>query len=71
MTRGGSFPAGFDTLHTRRSPSEDKVANISDFCFDEDACQAMETIGDGPREVVIVWRTEKVGCNVAINMDPF
>lgn len=54
ITRGDSFPGGFDTLQTLKSPFEDWVASISDFCFDEDACQAKEIIGEGPREVVRV-----------------
>lgn len=54
ITRGDSFPGGFDTLQTLRSPLEACVASISDFCFDEEACQAKDTIGDGPREVVKV-----------------
>jgi hypothetical protein len=54
ITRGDSFPGGFATLQTRKSPFDDCVASMSDFCFDEDACQAKEIIGDGPREVVRV-----------------
>lgn len=56
MTRGDSFPGGFATLQTRKSPLEACVANMSDFCFDDEACHARERIGDGPREVVNVWR---------------
>lgn len=71
ITRGASFPGGFATLHTLRSPLADIVASISDFCFDDDACHAIETIGDGPREVVMVCRILNVGNSVAINIDPF
>jgi len=54
MTLGVSAVGGFATLQTRRSPSEVCVANMSDFCFDEEACQANVTIGDGARDVVKV-----------------
>lgn len=54
ITRGDSFPGGFATLQTLRSPLDACVASISDFCFEEEACQANDTIGDGPREVVKV-----------------
>lgn len=54
ITRGGSLPGGFATLQTLRSPLAARVASISDFCFDDDACHANDTMGDGPREVVIV-----------------
>ena len=61
MTRGASLPGGFATLQTLRSPLKDKVASISDFCFDDDACHANETMGDGPREVDMVCRMVNVG----------
>ena len=63
--------AGFDTLHTRKSPLEACVASISDFCFEDEACQAIEIIGEGPREVVKVWRIVNWGRRFAIRMDPF
>lgn len=62
---------GFDTLQTLRSPFAACVANISDFCFDDDACHASEIIGDGPRDVVNVCKIVKVGRRVAIRIDPF
>jgi hypothetical protein len=71
ITRGASLPGGFATLQTLRSPLADIVASMSDFCFDDDACHANETIGEGPREVVIVCRMVNVGNNVAIRIDPF
>jgi hypothetical protein len=71
ITRGASLPGGFATLQTLRSPLADIVASMSDFCFDDDACHANDTIGEGPREVVIVWRMVNVGNNVAIRIDPF
>lgn len=61
MTRGVSLPGGFATLQTLRSPFADCVANMSDFCFDEEACHANVTIGDGPRDVVRVCKMVKVG----------
>lgn len=71
MTRGTSFPGGFATLQTRRSPLVDIVASISDFCLEDEACHANEVIGDGPRDVVIVWRIVNVGKSVASSIDPF
>ena len=68
---GVSAVGGFATLQTRRSPSEVCVANISDFCFVEDACHANLLIGEGARGVVSVWRIVKEGCKAAINIDPF
>jgi hypothetical protein len=44
---------------------------MSDFCFEDDACQASVTIGDGPLEVVKLCRMVKRGCNVAIKSEPF
>ena len=71
ITRGASFPGGFATLQTLKSPLEACVANMSDFCFDEDACQASEIMGEGPREVVKVWRIVNWGRRVAMSIDPF
>jgi hypothetical protein len=71
MTLGDSFPGGFATLQTLKSPFDACVANMSDFCFDEEACQAIEMIGDGPREVVSVCRIVNWGRRLAINIDPF
>lgn len=61
ITRGESFDGGFDTLQTRRSPSRVWVANISDFCLEDEACHDIAAIGDGPLDVVNVWRIVKVG----------
>lgn len=71
ITLGDSVPGGFGTLQTLRSPSDVCEASISDFCFDDDACQAKLTIGDGPLAVVSVCKMVNVGCNVAIKIDPF
>lgn len=71
ITRGDSFPGGFATLQTLRSPLEACVASMSDFCFEDEACQANDTIGDGPREVVKVWRMVNWGRRFAIKIDPF
>ena len=71
MTLGISDVGGLATLQTLRSPSDDCVANMSDFCFDEDACQASVTIGDGASAVVRVCSMVKDGCRAAIRMEPF
>lgn len=71
ITRGASLPGGFATLQTRRSPLDARVASMSDFCFDDEACHASETIGEGPLEVFNVCKTEKVGWRFAIKIDPF
>lgn len=68
---GDSAVAGFDTLHTRKSPSAVCVANISDFCFEEEACQARFAIGDGARAVVKVCRIVKAGWRATMRIDPF
>jgi hypothetical protein len=60
----------FAMLQTRRSPSFVCVANISDFWRDEEACHASVTIGEGPREVVRLWRIVNLGCSAAIRRDP-
>lgn len=71
IARGVSLPGGFDILQTLRSPLADCVASISDFCFDEEACQASEVMGDGPRDEVKVCKMVKIGRRVDIKMDPF
>lgn len=68
---GVSAVGGFAILQTRRSPSDVCVANISDFCFDEDACQASITIGEGARVDVRVCKIVKLGCRLTIMIDPF
>lgn len=68
---GVSVLGGFATLQTLRSESKVWVANMSDFCFDEDACQASDTIGEGDRVVVRVWRIVNEGWRAAIKMEPF
>ena len=47
------------------------AASISDFCFEDDPCQASLLSGDGARFVLKVCRIVKEGCRVAINIDPF
>lgn len=71
MVFGASAVAGLATLHTRRSPSIVCDTNISDFCFDDDACQARLTIGEGARAVVKVCKIVKLGSSDAIKIDPF
>jgi hypothetical protein len=44
---------------------------MSDFCFDEEACQARFAIADGPLDVLSVWRIVKAGCSDAKRIDPF
>jgi len=58
-------------LHTRRSPSLVCTASMSDFWRDEDACQAKFTIGEGPLDVLRLWRIVKRGCSVATRREPF
>lgn len=71
MVRGGSFSAGFETLQTFKSPFNACVANMSDFCFDDDACHDKLIKGDGLREIVSVCRMLKVGWSVASRTVPF
>ena len=58
-------------LHTRKSQLALCTANMSDFCFDEDACHAKPTIGAGATELERVWRMVKVGSSEAMMTDPF
>lgn len=44
---------------------------MSDFCFDDEACHVNETIGEGPLDVVRVWRIVKVGWSAVMRIDPF
>ena len=44
---------------------------MSDFCFEDDACQASPTIGDGATEVERVWSIVKDGSKEAIRIEPF
>lgn len=69
MILGGSVAGVFETLQTRKSPSEVCVASISVFCFEEDPCHASPVIGDGPLEVLRVCNMVN-GCSVAIRMEP-
>lgn len=70
MVFGDSAVGGLETLQTRRSPSEVCVANISDFCLVDDACQARFTIDEGARGVVKVCKIVKEGCKATIKMEP-
>ena len=71
ITHGASLPCwALGTLHTRRSPSDVWAANISDFCFDEEPCQARPAIGEGFLGVVRVCRMVKDGCRVAMRIEP-
>lgn len=69
MILGGSVAGSFETLHTRKSPSDVCVASISVFCFDDEPCQASPVIGEGPRAVLRVCRIVK-GRRVAIKIEP-
>jgi hypothetical protein len=71
MVLGDSAVGGFETLQTRRSPSNVCEAIISERCFVDDACHDRLTMGDGARDVVKVWRMVKDGCSATIKMDPF
>ena len=79
---GDSAIGGLETLHIRRSPSIVCEANMSDFCFVDEACQAKLTIGEGARWVVRVWRMVKLrlgpligfgtmGSSLTSRMEPF
>ncbi len=71
ITHGASPPWGtLGTLHTRKSPSDIWAANISDFCLDDDPCQASPAIGEGAFGVVRVCRMVNEGWSVAIRMEP-
>ena len=71
ITQGASLCGAFGTLQTLRSPSDVWDANISDFCLEDDPCQASPAIGEGALGVVRVWRMVKDGWRVAIRMEPF
>lgn len=58
-------------LQTSKSPSLVWLANISDFCLVDEACQANDTIGEGAREVVSVCKMVNVGCKFVISIEPF
>ena len=68
---GVSAVGGFEILHTRRSPSEVCVANMSDFCLVEEACHDKFAIGEGARGVVSVCKIVNVGCREMIKIEPF
>lgn len=68
---GVSAVGGFETLHTRRSPSEVWVASMSDFCLVEEACHDKFAIGEGARGVVSVCKMVKLGWRDTIRMEPF
>ena len=68
---GFSAVAGLAILQTRRSPSDVCDVSMSDFCFEDEACQARLTIGDGERDVFSVCKTVKEGCRLAMMMEPF
>ena len=58
-------------LQTRKSPSDVCDVSMSDFCLEDEACQAKPTIGDGERDVFSVCKTVKEGCRLAMMMEPF
>lgn len=62
--------ATFGILHTLRSPSEVCAASISDFCLDDEPCQASPAIGEGALGVVRVCRMVNEGWSVAIKIEP-
>ncbi len=61
MVFGDSAVGGLEILHTRKSPSEVWVANMSDFCLVDDACHARLAMDDGARGVVSVCKIVKAG----------
>ena len=68
---GVSAPAGFAMLQTCKSPCALCTANMSDLCFEDDACQAKPATGDGAFEVDKVWRMVNVGSSDTIRTEPF
>ena len=46
------------------------MASISDFCFDEEACQESAAIGEGPRDVLRVCKMVNAGFRAASSIDP-
>jgi hypothetical protein len=58
-------------LHIRKSLSAVCAANMSDFCLDEEACQASAFMGDGALAVLRVCRIVNEGCRPAIRIEPF
>ena len=71
MTLGVSAVGGLAILHTLKSPSKLCIANMSDFCFADEACHARFTIGEGARDVDNVCKMVKDGCRATIRIDPF
>lgn len=71
ITLGASAVGGFATLQTLKSPSAVCTANMSDFCFVEDACHAKSVIGDGARGTDKVCRIVKAGRRETSSIDPF
>lgn len=61
----------FEMDQTRMDPSAVWVANMSDFCFDEEPCHERPQTGEGPRTVLSEWSMVKVGDSVAMRMEPF
>jgi hypothetical protein len=68
---GESPLAVFGMLQTRKSPSMVCAASMSDFCFEDEPCQASLLRGDGGLFVLNVWRIVKDGCKFAMRMEPF
>lgn len=57
-------------LHMRRSPSAVWAASMSDFCFEDEPCQASPFSGEGARVVLSVCKIVNEGCNAAIRIEP-
>lgn len=58
-------------LQMRRSPSAVCAANMSDFCLDEEPCQASALMGNGALVVLRVCKIVNEGCSDAIRIEPF
>lgn len=70
ITQGASLLGGLGTLQTRRSPSADCVASMSDFCFEDEPCHARLMIGEGSLGVLSVCKMVNDGCSDAMRIEP-
>ena len=71
MMLGESPYADFGMLQTLKSPSAVCAASMSDFCFDEDPCQASLLSGEGALLELKVCKIVNAGCKFAIKIEPF
>jgi hypothetical protein len=71
MMLGLSALPDFGMLQTRRSPSTVCAASMSDFCFEDEPCQASLFNGEGGLLVLSVCSMVNAGWRFAISIDPF